>query len=367
MILGSRKRILELERINTEQADEIARLKQELAAIQAEGDRQKISYSESQQAMEYQKDLNTLWISSADMITSIREEIAASASDLVQRRDNFQGTLTLFDNILSLLNTTVDATVTINADTNNVTQAITNLKTVTEGIDNFITLIQGISEQTNLLALNAAIEAARAGDQGRGFAVVADEVRALAKRSDEATQEIATLITQINEGMDNVVEGIKGVGKKSSDVKGSSETIQTDTQQIVALSQQMYTVITDSTNDAFIQTVKMDHIVWKLEVYKVMRGVSSKTIADFADHTMCRLGKWYYQGEGAEKYSRLSNFRLLESPHIAVHRHGIDALNAIDGNNQEEAVKHLKQMEQASSEVLELLSAMASDISAQNC
>ncbi|MCU0711847.1 MAG: methyl-accepting chemotaxis protein [Pirellula sp.] len=79
------------------------------------------------------------------------------------------------------------------------------IRTSADQIERAVTEIQEIAAQTNLLALNATIEASRAGEAGRGFAVVAAEVKDLAKRSNEAAEQIAKLIQQSTQ---RVKEGV---------------------------------------------------------------------------------------------------------------------------------------------------------------
>ncbi len=105
-------------------------------------------------------------------------------------------------------------------DTNDKVEALAG---AADKIGEVVTLISDIADQTNLLALNATIEAARAGEAGKGFAVVASEVKSLASQTAQATDEISTQITTIQNEIGGAVDAIKSIGE----VIGSIDEVST--------------------------------------------------------------------------------------------------------------------------------------------
>lgn len=101
-------------------------------------------------------------------------------------------------------------------------------------IGKVINVITAIAEQTNLLALNATIEAARAGEAGKGFAVVANEVKELAKETSNATEDIRSRITTIQDDASRAIEAIANIGSIIEKINDIQATIATAVEQQTA-------------------------------------------------------------------------------------------------------------------------------------
>lgn len=94
---------------------------------------------------------------------------------------------------------------------------ILRLSEQTAQIGEIVASVNDLAEQSNLLAVNASIEAAKAGEHGRGFAVVASEVRSLAEQSKRATQQIRSILVDIQKATHGAVMATEEGTKRADD------------------------------------------------------------------------------------------------------------------------------------------------------
>jgi len=294
-------------------------------------------------------------LSSADLLRAIGSRAAASSKQMFDEHVHLTEASSLFKQSAMLLAEVKRGVQHLSVQTVENKQSIENLEQASQTIAQFTETIASISSQTNLLALNAAIEAARAGEHGRGFAVVADEVRSLAGKTEDATNEIREYVSVITDNSEKTQLGFAEMTTSIGDVNVSAETIDTAISDVVGISTAMMDSLGETTADAFIESIKTDHLVYKVSIYEVMFGLSDKTVNDFKSHHECRLGKWYFEGDGHKYMTGVPAFQQLNTPHEAVHSEGLAGLEAFAEQNYELANQHFLAMEEASKQATTLL------------
>ena len=310
-------------------------------------------------AQQISQSVNVHFSTFAESLKMIQSSMAAMNESIKNEQTVSSQATTVVENSVLTVNRLGVAIENLVDSAASTSEVMTMLSEQINKISVFLQTIREIADQTNLLALNAAIEAARAGESGRGFAVVADEVRKLAERTTTTTVSIAGLMDEIKKESMNAQSRLSLSAEQSARSADDNAEAKGNMGALDDISHKLGKVISLAAQSAFIEVVKVDHLVFKLEIYKVLMGTSEKTADDFADHHGCRLGKWYYEGDGAKFFAKTEMYRALEAPHAAVHANGINAVRAFLAKETEKTNQFLGEMEAASLGVIECLSKMA--------
>ncbi len=245
----------------------------------------------------------------SDTISDV-ESIASNNGDAAQK------SLSEIDNMTFKLRD-------INRSINEVTEVISELDEQSKEVLESLSIITEIADQTSLLALNASIEAARAGEQGRGFAVVANEVKALSNRTKSAAVEVNSTINSFSSKVEAMLKKAESSNHASNEISTQVEDFRNQFDDFASSADKIKRTISYSKDLSFSCLIKVDHLIYKQNGYLALdhsKDRSEENEAVKVDHQNCRLGKWYYEGAGADTFNMTVSYKNLDTPHKMVHQ-----------------------------------------------
>jgi methyl-accepting chemotaxis protein len=183
-------------------------------------------------------------------------------------------------------------------------EKISTLKHSSENIGSVMAVIRSIAEQTNLLALNAAIEAARAGEQGRGFAVVADEVRSLAQKTQSSTEEIGSIIVQLQRAADEAHQAM------NTSIASVQETLETSTKVEESLNRIRTNIDTINEMNHQIATASDEQSSVANEVSKNISAIHTLSERVSENAQVILKNSVQLEGESVELKRQMDSFRI---------------------------------------------------------
>jgi|GEM_PF-800838 len=184
----------------------------------------------------------------AKQIDNIRQRLVSIAQSAVQTNEIAEQTSGATQNAYESVSRSMNSMSEIRNTVQDTGKRIKRLGERSQEINYITDIINGIAERTTVLALNANMQAMAAGDAGKGFSVIADEIQRLAESSRESTEQISTLVKNIQQETKSTIATMDHTVEQVLEGSALAEEATTQMKKTLDANNQLTTSVNDIAN-----------------------------------------------------------------------------------------------------------------------
>jgi len=176
-----------------------------------------------------------------------------------------------------------------------------------------------------------------------------------------SSDKVVELINSLASTVESTAQHAEEVAASTEQTSAAMETVAASAEEASAMAGDLKTTVavfkvaTDTVLDTvgLLERAKSDHLLWKMRVANMLKGIEQVDDSELTSHTNCRLGKWYFAADN--QFKNDGDFIAIDEPHHQVHEYAREAVKALQAGDRGKAEKALASLTKSSDRVLTLL------------
>lgn len=217
-----------------------------------------------------------------------------------------------------------------------VTQGVAVVNRAGAALDEIVAAVNGTVEDISGV-LNVTDEEVASSDK---VVALINSLASIVESTASHAEELAASTEQTSAAMQTVAASAEESSAMAADLKTTVDVFK------VAADVKLDTA-------GLLERAKSDHLLWKMRVANMLKGVEQVDDRELTRHTDCRLGKWYFAEGNALRGD--GDFQAIDEPHRQVHDYAREAVAALQAGDRGKAEAALAKLTKSSDRVLTLL------------